>query len=49
MCRAAFITEVFNFMANPVFGRREIPESQCLKTESVHQPEKIIYISEKKK
>lgn len=41
MCRAAFITEVFDFVANSVFGRRIIPELQSLKTESVHQPGKI--------
>lgn len=49
MCKAAFITEVFDFMANSVLGLQIMPELQCLekkrKKKSVHQPgKKKIYI-----
>ena len=52
MCREAFITEVFDFMANSVLGLQTMPELQRLKKkkkkESVHQPGKIfIFLTNK--
>lgn len=45
MCRAAFITEVFDFMANSVLGLQIMPESQRIKkNQCIIQEKKIIYI-----
>ena len=51
MCRAAFTTEVFDFMANSVLGLQIMPELQCLKKrkENSASSRKHIYISEEKK
>ena len=51
MCREAFITEVFDFMANSVLGLQTMPELQRLKKKKKKRigasTRKNIYISDK--